>query len=81
MAYLENVLYPKMNTVFASLPCASKVRYGGENEFFADVLASEDEIRWMCANNYYVANENALTWKATGKSVCDNWDLATSCPK
>ncbi len=81
MAYLENVLYPKMKTVFSALPCASKMNYGKENEFFPDVLASGDEVSAMCANNYFVMYENALTWKSTGKSVCSGWDPVNTCAK
>lgn len=70
MAYLENVLYPKMNAVFSLLPCAQTLKYGGENEFFPDLLPSLQYIQGMCANNYYVKYENALTWKSDGSSVC-----------
>jgi hypothetical protein len=81
MAYLENVLYPKMKSVFATLPCAYKMKYGEENEFFPDVLPSAEEVSSLCANNYFIANEDALTWKSNGKSVCIGWDPLTSCAK
>lgn len=81
MAYLENVLYPKMQAVFSTLPCAKMMKYGEENEFFPDALPSGEEVSTMCANNYYVANENALTWKSSGKSVCVGWDPVTTCSK
>jgi hypothetical protein len=81
MAYLENVLYPKMLPIFGSLPCAKTMVYGAENEFFPDVLPSGEEVTSMCANNYFVANENALTWKSTDQSVCIGWDPVTTCAK
>jgi hypothetical protein len=82
MAYLEDVLYPKMQSVFSALPCAQKVRYGEQNEFFPDVLASDAEITSMCSNNYFIMYENAFTWRSSGESVCDTWQAsATSCAR
>lgn len=83
MAYLENVLYPKMQGAFsATLPCANLMHYGAENEFFPDVLPSVDDITAMCANSYFIMYEDALTWKNSpnkGQSVCIDWDPATTC--
>lgn len=79
MAYLEDVLYPKVQDAFSTLSCAKMMRYGGENEFFPDVLPSAEEVSSMCSTNYFVQNEDALTWKSSGKSVCDKWDPTTAC--
>lgn len=79
MAYLENVLYPKMNTIFASLECGNIMKYGDQNEFFPDVLATTEYIQQICANNYFVQYESALTWKSDGSSVCLPNNSAAAC--
>jgi hypothetical protein len=81
MAYLETVLYPKMNEVFSTLSCAKLMKYGDQNEFFPDLLVTEAEVTNMCTNNYYVQYEDALTWKKTGVSICQDWNPLTSCLK
>jgi hypothetical protein len=44
-------------------------------------LVTEAEVTNMCTNNYYVQYEDALTWKKTGVSICQDWNPLTSCLK
>ena len=68
-------MFPAMDAVWAALPCAAQMHYQ-DMELFPDAVPSEDYVASLCDANYFVRDQQAITWRLPphqNASICDTW--------